>query len=354
MKKILPIEKNVLISSECWTFYKFSVMQTTTNFNVWLASHMKIYMDQNCNTIFGENGTMYPLSYYGGILDVLDGHIMSIDKNDIINYLMRKINEGKYIIIDLNYPRMCGVEEVFWLHETLIYGYDDESCEFVTQLLTEGGFREYRISFKMLKAAFADTIRYYNEDRMRLVNRRMWFYGVTCIKPNADYHNSNAVFDFINKLKFEIQGNVYKKYKIFDGKETEEYSYATGITCLLYLASYVNKIINDEKCSADMIKKCGKSCMKIYENHNIIKKTLEWIVSTQNCSNKNLEPLVCEYESNCEVLLINVRRFYKYQQNNNKILLIKIIDDLKVLYSKEKNQLKEIIEEIINLYSLNL
>ena len=43
MKKILKVEKNPLILSECWTYYKFSIIQTMPNFYPWLTNHIKVY-----------------------------------------------------------------------------------------------------------------------------------------------------------------------------------------------------------------------------------------------------------------------------------------------------------------------
>lgn len=45
--KILDVCSNPLITSECWTYYKFAVMQTSDYFDVWLTNHMDLYIDQN-------------------------------------------------------------------------------------------------------------------------------------------------------------------------------------------------------------------------------------------------------------------------------------------------------------------
>lgn len=110
---------------------------------------MKIYFDQNGNAIFGENGNMYPLSHFFDILSIYDGNIFSVTKDNIVDYLIDKINQDTYIIIDLNYPRINGVDDVFWLHETLIYGYDTQTKEFLTPLLSDSGFKKSKIRFKV-------------------------------------------------------------------------------------------------------------------------------------------------------------------------------------------------------------
>lgn len=42
-------------------------MQTSENFNDWIAGHMRIFIANNGNALFGKSGTMYPLSYYSEI-----------------------------------------------------------------------------------------------------------------------------------------------------------------------------------------------------------------------------------------------------------------------------------------------
>lgn len=348
LKKILNITENVLINSECWTYYKFAIMQTVPNFYQWLSCHMKIFHDQNGNSDFGENGCIYPLSYFSDILNIHDGNILSISKKRIVSYLIEQIDKGIYIIIDLNYQRIINTNDnTFSLHETLIYGYDSETKEFITPLLSDGVFKESRIGFEKLEDAFEDVVRNYTKDKNKLFNRRQWFYGVTCIKPNINYNNTNANYDLINKLKLEHEGFVYKKYVIIEGRELEKYyTYATGLSCLLYLSKFIKKIIIEDNCTRSDIKKCIKCCTKIYENQNMIKSTLEWFVGNEEISRTNLNSLLYKYKKCCETLLINVMRLYKYKQNQNKLLLEKDINDLNDLYFKEKLLLKEIIKEL--------
>ena len=67
MLRKLQLSKEVFINSECWTYYKFAVMQTSDYFETWLTNHMELYIDQNDSAVLGNDGMMYPLSYYGEI-----------------------------------------------------------------------------------------------------------------------------------------------------------------------------------------------------------------------------------------------------------------------------------------------
>lgn len=77
-EKILNISNDLLINSECWTYYKFAIIQTSDYFETWLTNHMDLYIDQNANAIFGNDGMMYPLSYYSDILNIGEKHILDV------------------------------------------------------------------------------------------------------------------------------------------------------------------------------------------------------------------------------------------------------------------------------------
>ena len=125
IEKILPIEIKPMVTSECWTYYKFAILQTVNNFDYWLSTHMSIYMDNNGRVLFGENGSFYPLSYYNDILKIGEEKYGSISQNDIVDFLISEIDKGNYIILDVNYNKIANrSREVFRFHETLVYGYN--------------------------------------------------------------------------------------------------------------------------------------------------------------------------------------------------------------------------------------
>ena len=192
MEKILEISKDVIINSECWTYYKFAVMQTSTFFDVWLTNHMELYIDQNGNAIFGNDGMMYPLSYYGDLLNIKEENLLDIPAEQVVGFLIKQINSGNYVILDLNYKRILFPDtDEFHLHETLVYGYDLENKEFIVPIIKNGAFRESRVSFEVLVKSYQECFNYYQKDSNRLFDRRLWFLGITIIKLKNDYDNAN-------------------------------------------------------------------------------------------------------------------------------------------------------------------
>lgn len=67
---------------------------------------MKLYIDQYGNAVFGNDGMMYPLSYYSDILNISEKHIFDVPAEKVVNFLIKQIDSGNYVILDLNYKRI--------------------------------------------------------------------------------------------------------------------------------------------------------------------------------------------------------------------------------------------------------
>ena len=70
--KKLPLKKNPIITSECWTYYKMAIIETHANAQAWLASHMKLMSttDPFAKAFYGENMCIHNMHYYADILDI--------------------------------------------------------------------------------------------------------------------------------------------------------------------------------------------------------------------------------------------------------------------------------------------
>lgn len=238
-KKILKIEKDPLITSGCWTYYKMAILQTCENFDEWLSGNLHLFLDQNGNALFGENGSMYPLSFFFDILEVKNVDILTIPSEEICDFIIKQVENDSYVLMDLNYEKLRDeFSEKLLIHETLIYGYDKSAGTFKTPILTKDLFKEANISFNVVKKAYQDALDYYRADSNRLYNRRAWFYGITIIKPKTNYFNSNAFYDLICKLRFQLNGDVYTRRRFIEtGILGNEYTYYyTGVSALCYFS----------------------------------------------------------------------------------------------------------------------
>lgn len=321
-EKILKISDDPLITSECWTYYKFAVMQTSTKCNIWLTNHFSVYLCQDGSALFGENGNMYPLSYYSDILDIRDGNILSVSSDDIIDYIKEKINQGYYIILDLNYNKLKCENENFWLHETLIYGYTQ--TEFATPILINGVFRQEKIAFDVVKSAYEDACKYYKEDLNRLYNRRAWFYGITLLRIKENFINENAYYDFIKKLRYEQEGNIYYKQKYSDSMNVKS-KYFTGLSCIKHIIDLLNNIEYDNDVFS-RLRKYREACKKISEHQNAICITMKWLRKSSTSSDL-LEITDC-YERSIKNITIIIMLFNKFELTADKSIIKRIIEKL--------------------------
>lgn len=76
MKK-LPIKIDSYVMSECWTYYKFAIIQTHPNYLEWLAGHMGLFFAVNCNCFFGDKCYRFPMEYFNDILQFEEINVSS-------------------------------------------------------------------------------------------------------------------------------------------------------------------------------------------------------------------------------------------------------------------------------------
>ena len=86
----LPIKIRPVITSECWTYYKLAIMQTSPEFVPWTVNHMRMYTEFTAHSAYGDDGTIYTLEHFNDFLEIEDGNLMSVGENDIIDYLVNK------------------------------------------------------------------------------------------------------------------------------------------------------------------------------------------------------------------------------------------------------------------------
>jgi len=255
-------------------------------------------------------------------------------------------------MIDLNFRRIDDLNAVrFDLHETLIYGYDTEYKEFWTSRLRQGSFKENRISFEAVQKAYADVYeRYYNNYR-RLFARRYYFVPITLIKPKHDYENLNAHFDFIEKLKKELMGEIYTVYQgITDLQEKKSVVYK-GLSLVQHLAEVLRQAVC---CSEEEREKNNREyywgCLKVYEHRNIICRSMQWFLDTIDNDCERLRELVDRYRECCDKARVNVPLMQKYLITKDSRLLLRAADILENLLPVEREILAEFIEIAPEVY----
>jgi len=344
-RKLLQMEKKPMITSECWSYYMFAVIQTAAHFNMWLAGHMSIYM-QNDMILFGEV-SKYRLSYYGDILDIGEQSIYSVSEKEIAKFLIEQIDKGYCIILDMNIHKLYDpASEDFLLHETLIYGYDTKCKMFLTPLLLNGTFREKAVPFESVEESYKDIRNHYEQNVDQLFTRRDWFAPITLIKPKDHYNNINACYDFIAKLKREVKGDIHTVYRgIKDSGAEKTAVIYRGLSIVRRFAEILRQEV---VCSEEEIQKNYRrnylGCLKIYEHQNIISKSMQWFLDTIESDFGRLQLLVEKYRLCCEKLRLDVTLIQKFSFTQDRQLYLRIADTLEDILPVEQ----EILEEFVN------
>lgn len=205
----LPIQINALITSECWTYYKMAIIETSPCRHTWMASHIIPYVSNDFRSLFGENGTMYPLNYYSDILSMDEIFLQQVNDTNIIERIIKKNENGYYIIIDCNLPMLFREEcEGFYLHETLLFGFDEKEKVFFTTALQQSRiFKDVKIPFHRLINSFKNMSFHFKNNPETMVNRRNYFYNITRLRLNEDYCEDNSIYLMLKKLSlnFKVQ-----------------------------------------------------------------------------------------------------------------------------------------------------
>ena len=342
-EKILSISNDTLVDSECWTYYKFAIMQNSKFFDVWLTNHMELYIEQNGNAVFGYEGMMYPLSYYGDILNIREKYILDISAEQIVSFLIEQIDNGNYVVLDLNYKRILFPEtDEFQLQETLVYGYDLENREFLVPLMKKGVFEESRVDFEILTRAYQESFNYYQRDINRLFNRRLWFLGITIIKLKRNCDNANKFYYLIRKINIYLEGRNYTKEE-----DDKGYTFYTGISCLSYIISLIEASLEDYSIENSAItEKCRKACLKILESQKMILHLIKWAFTNLKVKDADRNLLIKEYEHCCNKTNAAILLFYKYRTLKDANIINQILNYLRDSLVIGKKILPDVVELI--------
>ncbi len=309
---------------------------------------MELYIDQNGNAVFGNNGMMYPLSYYGDILNIDEKHLLDVPAEQIVRFLMEQIDSGNYVILDLNYKKILVQDtNEFQLHETLVYGYDLEKKEFIVPIMGKGVFKENRVSFEVLVKSYQESYDYYQKDINRLFNRRLWFLGITIIKLKKDCDNANKFYDLIRKISIHSEGRIYTKKNISSEDGDKGYTFYTGISCLSYIVRLIEKSLEDCTIENDAIaEKYRKACLKILESQKMNLHLVKWAFANLKVNDADGNLFITEYERCCSKTNAAILLFYKYQILKDSNIINRILKKLRDSLVIENKILPGIVEFI--------
>lgn len=348
----LPIEIDSVIKSECCTYYKTCILETTNDGRNWLAAHMNVYLDGAYNISFGDGLNFYSLDYYEPVLKFEPVNIQSIKPNQIVEYVKKLLRQRYYIITDCNISKISfSSDNDFSVHELLIYGYDDEEKVLFAPLLNNStGKHEIAIiPYQKFESSYNDIRNYYSKNPdFRFWRTYMFFYPLTKVKyKKAIFNNDYLIFECLKKLQAEynIEKRTFTRYS--DDNDVEyTFSHYNGLGCLLGLEIMLEKTIRGEYDLKNSSTDLTVSLMRLYDHRKNIKNTLNLLDSlTNNCISENGD-IIDKYLNLIEYIKKCYLMSKKWYITGNVKLLRSISETLRINRINESKVLRQAFDTV--------
>ena len=355
MKKILPLNYNPFIKSECWTFFRVSIIQAYPNVLNWFTEHFdNLTMNNEYECDFGEFGKRYNvMKYYDSILQTNEHTISDLDEDKLIKFIINNIDNNKYIIIEIDSQKVYKNFEDSYIAEFLIYGYDDEKNVFYTPSIYTGSWREEEINIDDFKEGYRVVK---NSDKNELFNRvrgrENKFYLLTLSLKN-DYSKNLSLSNFYEELKY-LSWDSSRHFECIDDDSLDR------------LAQYYNGIVGVYNCFilmfSDIVnnKYNMQDATHTHELPNLINRLIEynvmflWKVNLYNDTfNLNIDNKINnDIKKIIKNIKISLNIAIKYDFNNEVKYIIKINDYILDCINLTKCILASLIQTLNN-YFLN-
>lgn len=351
MKK-LPLKVDAIVMSECWTYFRMAIIETSPYKDLWLAAHFRIFSYHDFSVMLGENGRMHPMNYFADILSFKEIPVGQVNSETLVEIVINEMQQDRYVILDCNYPKLfTDTPQEFYLHEVYLFGFDENKEIFYgTVLQSSGRFEEVEIPFKRITAAFADIPSYFSEHSLEKIERQCSLFTITSIQLKDSYRDDNSVYLFLQKIQDELNGskhvahfydkdgNLPSSSSLFystKGKVSQTGEYYTGLACLLMIRDDIGKLMGDKEIPVDSVDELTKSLKKFHEHQSIIQMSMEWFMRKLSIDDASLAEAVRQYKECCEEMSKLYLMSFKFQMTRDKAILKRIQDQLLTLYREE-------------------
>lgn len=343
--KKLPFEIEAIIKTECWTYFKWGIIQSSKLGESWIASNFRIYIDNEYKVYFGDASVKLYMHDFRDILDFEEVDYWSVSSEEIVDIIKHNILDNKYMIVYLIYNNS--------LHDFLFYGFDDEKQQFIIPNVVNGRFEEFNISYEEVQNTYEEfrQVNIKDPDLWLIINAN--FYPITRITLKENYNTEDCYYAVIERFMEEVDG---KKYSIQKYNENKKIfcsdSLFTGIACLLAMEERVYQYIRDKKYITGTVfeklsKELNLNFNKLSEHRYAVFLSMKWFSKRYDKINKDIYFCIKEYEKCC----VNMRRISNlamvFEQNEEWDCIYRIQNLLKSQYEKEKMILSLFLELIV-------
>ncbi|MCI9414474.1 MAG: hypothetical protein HFJ79_04740 [Clostridiales bacterium] len=248
MKQILPICIENSLPTECWSYYRFAIIEAYPHLIPWMVQHYQhIFSGYGWEVFHGQNGAKYDqLTYYSDALITHGMYHEEVSSSDLIPFIREKINQGLYPLIECDYSLLLG-KEPGHTHEVLVYGYDDENQFIFFPFLKNVKWKSKTVGYADFQRAFASFDHLSSNTIDLSLFRREYLYPVTLLSPRKEFHTEYSPFILFNDLRdigFQAY-QIYETYNTADDSICPAYYGYLGVYNALLIAA--GRILVDEE-----------------------------------------------------------------------------------------------------------
>ena len=372
-KKILPIvTKDNHVKSECWTNLILSIIQTSEHYQAWLASHIGIFGTDDNSCWYGNLSKIFSYRDSFDILNFEEVNIWSVPPENIISFLHNELDQENYVILEFKHI-VNQNDNAYWIHEQLIFGYDDERKVFFGSSTNSdtGAHIDLQFTYDELKTIYSCSYEHFkspsNKEDFIFWSRSNFL--ITRINLRKDYTPQGSEYSFIQNLIIEKDGKEYTSIQYDDNfniiMQQKMYS---GVACLIGAKKYIDRLWN-EKHFIDqdtdiqyndlfgrVSLKLAKDFYKLYEHRIIILHLLKWFYTKTNIVDFGSSIAVKEYELCCHDMNVYYQTALKFSVSRDWNVLKHLIEIFSTHYSTEYNTLGKLViemKEIWHKFKLN-
>ncbi|HAN21163.1 MAG TPA: hypothetical protein DCP51_05745 [Clostridiales bacterium] len=332
MIKILPINIDAPVTTECWSFYRTSIISAHNNLKFWLLQHYNnLYSDFKKNLYYGEHGHKYDqYNYYNNVLETKCFSHKSIKSDNLIKFIVDNINNNKYVLLECDYNILMEREGLY-IHEILIYGYDESRKIFYIPILQNTRWISQEFSYQDVVSSFEALDNLKEDKAISEMYKREYLSSITTFNI-LDYEMNFCIESFYNHIK-SIRNEICRKYITYvDENRVSEYKngYWTCYNTLLEIAAEIingnNILLNEYNYSLNI--------RKLLEYRVRIKNDIDILIDKFNI--KADINILNNAEEICDILERCCNISIKFNKTNDNKYMWLISDFLVEAFNKEK------------------
>ena len=342
--KRLPVKADAAIMTECWTYVKLAVIQSSSLGNAWLATHFDIFIDNEFKIHFGHIDKAYRMMDYNDLLDYSEINYLNVHPSRIVDLLISEIENNNYV-------------SLFLSHFYLVHGFDNEKKVFNICCGVGGGFKENLYTYSEVEALYTQFYECYHNSPDAPDVLELSFFPITRISLRESYNMEAYFYEISKRFLDEIDG---KKYSVcnYNGENTAEAKdYYTGLACLLIMEMRIYEYIRDQVhliatgSAYERAEEMKVNFNKLYEHRKIILTVMKWLVSLYEEVDESIYSEISIYEECCNTMRIIANLAMKFAFTIDWDILPRMQKQLKGEYDKEKRALTLFHQKI---YAMNL